>query len=177
MAPWRRRRRTNRQPRGGWGTRSDSGGRKAGLRGCGSGAVQEALIHPRSYAPDGQGRYTTPMYFRGVSLLDSYGSFLRPRRESSTKSGQKDKDGSSGGTGSGQIGATVDNERSETPGELNAGDRGGMERGKRETESVEINKGIVAVSSNNVTFFSNCVLIVLFSRSVQIDYPNATGPI
>lgn len=34
-----------------------------------------------SYALDGQGRYTTPMYFRGVSLLDSYGSFLRPRRE------------------------------------------------------------------------------------------------
>lgn len=67
-----------------------------GLRGCGSGAVQEALIHPRSYAPDGQGRYTTPMYFRGVSLLDSYGSFLRPRRES-TKSGQKDEDGRAAG--------------------------------------------------------------------------------
>lgn len=131
MAPWRRRRWTNRQPRGGWGTRSDSGGRKAGLRGCGSGAVQEALIHPRSYAPDGQGRYTTPMYFRGVSLLDSYGSFLRPRRESSTKSGQKDEDGSSGGAGSGQIGATVDNERSETPGELNTGDRGEW-RGEKE---------------------------------------------
>lgn len=36
-----------------------------------------------------------------------------------------------------------------------------MERRKRETESVEINKGTVAVSSNNVTFFLNCVLIVL----------------
>jgi len=53
-------------------------GRKTACEGVGSGAVQEALIHPPSYAPDGQGRYTTPMYFRGVSLLDSYGSFLRP---------------------------------------------------------------------------------------------------
>lgn len=81
------------------------------------------------------------MYFRGVSLLDSYGSFLRPRRESSTKSGQKDEDGSSGGTGSEQIGATVDNERSETPGELNTGDMGGMERGK---ERLKVSKLIRA---------------------------------
>lgn len=82
--------------------------------------------------------------------------------------------------GSGRIGATVDNERSETPGELNTGDRGsgGMEWRKRETESVEINKGTVAVSGNNVTFFSNCVLIVLtFPRSVGIDYLYAAVPI
>lgn len=46
------------------------------MRGYSSSAVQGALIHPPSYAPDGQGRYTTPMYFRGVSLLDSYDSFL-----------------------------------------------------------------------------------------------------
>lgn len=55
---------------------------------------------------------------------------------------------------------------------------GGMEWRKRETESVEINKGTIAVSDNNVTFFSNCVLIVLmFPRSVGIDYPYAAGPI
>lgn len=162
---------------GGGRTEGEDGEREAtpevGRRGCGSGAVQEALIHPRSYAPDGQGRYTTPMYFRGVSLLDSYGSFLRPRRES-TKSGQKDEDGSSGGTGSGRVGA-VDNERSETPGELNARDRG---NGKEETESVEINKGTVAISSNNVTFFANCVLIFLtFLRNEEIDCPYATKSI
>lgn len=79
--------------------------------------------------------------------------------------------------GVGRIGATVDNE-SETPGELNTGDREEMERRKRETESVEINKGTVAVSSNNVTFFSICVLIVMtFSHSVGINYPYAAGPI
>lgn len=60
------------------------------------------------------------------------------------------------------------------PGELNMGDRGGMER-KRDTESVEINKDTVTVSSNNVT---NCVLIVpMFLYSVEIDYPYAAGPI
>lgn len=49
---------------------------------------------------------------------------------------------------------------------------------KKETESVEINKDTAAVSSNNVMFFSNCVLVVLtFSRSVRTDYPYATGPI
>lgn len=86
MAPRRRRRRTDRQQgkRGEEGRGKEKGSRAATEVGrqfprvCGSGAVQEALIHPRSYAPDGQGRYTTPMYFRGVSLLDSYGSFLRP---------------------------------------------------------------------------------------------------
>lgn len=44
-----------------------------------------------SYALDGQGRYTTPMYFRGVSLLDSYSSFLRPRRGAQRAAQDKDE--------------------------------------------------------------------------------------
>lgn len=63
----------------GGGEGSTNGGRKRVARvwvRCGPRSTDSSW----SYALDGQGRYTTPMYFRGVSLLDSYGSFLRPRR-------------------------------------------------------------------------------------------------
>ncbi|KAL0128743.1 hypothetical protein PUN28_003848 [Cardiocondyla obscurior] len=52
---------------------------------------------------------------------------------------------------------------------------GGVERRKRETKSVEINKGTVTVTSNNVTFFSHRVLIVTCSMS--IDFPRGMKPI
>lgn len=64
-----RRRKRRRREKG-----SVNGGRKR-VR-CGPRSTDSSW----SYALDGQGRYTTPMYFRGVSLLDSYSSFLRPRR-------------------------------------------------------------------------------------------------
>lgn len=69
-----RRRKRRRREKG-----SVNGGRKRVARvwvRCGPRSTDSSW----SYALDGQGRYTTPMYFRGVSLLDSYSSFLRPRR-------------------------------------------------------------------------------------------------
>lgn len=50
--------------------------------------------------------------------------------------------------GSGRIGATVDNERSETPGELNAGDRG---NGEEKKERPKVSKLIRAPSLLAVT--------------------------
>lgn len=69
-----------------------------------------------SYALDGQGRYTTPMYFRGVSLLDSYGSFLR---RGAQRAAQDEDEVGTARWRSERENRSYDNERNETPGELN----------------------------------------------------------
>lgn len=56
--------------------------------------------------------------------------------------------------------AAVDNERNETPGELNTGVRGSGEK-KRETSKVsKLIRTPIAVRANNAAFFSNCALII-----------------
>jgi len=142
MAPKRWRRWTNRG-----GTRSDSGGRKTRVWvRCGPRSTDSS---PELCPGRSRKIYNADVFSRrGVSLLDSYGSFLRPRRES-TKSDQKDEDGSSGVTGkrASQSHRTVDNERSEPPGELNEQDRG---NGK-EKEKPKVSKLIRAPSLLAVT--------------------------
>lgn len=76
-----------------------------------------------------------------------------------------------GEMGSKRTEAAVDNERNETPGELNTGDRKSREI-ERGIESVEINKDTNRYySGNNAALFSNCALITsTFFHGVEIDY-------
>lgn len=78
--------------------------------------------------------------------------------------------GGGGVRGAGGIGATVDNERSETPGELNTGDRGG-EGWRGEKERAKVSKLIRTPSLLAVTMWRFPRIACLLSwRSPAADY-------
>lgn len=92
------------------------------------------------------------MYFRGVSLLDSY-EFLSSSAAGSTKDGQEDEDGTEKERRGGSRRRTEPPSITRETKCLGNCTQGTGSEGRRADQSVEINKGTVAVSDNNVTFF------------------------